>query len=249
MKFSNWTDLTPELVPAMATHGLAGNVTTSPALSGWPQTIDDPNSERRDVALRAATPSVAAPNAEDTATPNDDLELVKRITLGSSAALAQFYQRYQGNVMAFARSLLGCEEDRHEIVNDVFLTVWTNAGTFAGRSSVRTWVLGITHHKVIDSLRKRQRNKRIIEDYQRVPESECIDDGPEQIIISSDNAKQVHVCLEQLSAAHREVLHLAFFEDLSCNEIANVLGCPVGTVKTRLMHARNKLKPLLDAQA
>lgn len=249
MKYSNWTNLTPELVPAMAAHRLTGNSTTTAAHSGWTRTIGDPKPEGHNVVQRAATPSIAAPDAEDTTIPNDDLKLMKRITMGSSAALALFYQRYQGNVMAFARSLLGCDEDCHEIVNDVFLTVWTNAGTFAGRSIVRTWVLGITHHKVIDSLRKRQRNKRIIEDYQRVPESDHIDDGPEQIIMSSDNAKQVHVCLGQLSTAHREVLHLAFFEDLSCNEIANVLGCPVGTVKTRLMHARNKLKPLLDALA
>lgn len=181
--------------------------------------------------------------------PDEDTELLKQIAGGSTAALTRFYERYQGNVMAFALRHLSQEEDCLEIVNDVFLTVWSSAGNFAGRSAVRTWLLGICHHKTMDYLRKRQRLNRISEEYRQEQDGTAIEDNVMQAILAQDHAGHIQACLEQLSPVHREALHLAFYEDLSCSEIAQVQSCPLGTVKTRLMHAKARLKALLDAQA
>lgn len=175
-----------------------------------------------------------------------DTELLLQIIAQSEVALAQFYRRFGNVIMAFAMSHLASEQDCREIVNDVLLTVWSSAGRFAGRSSVRTWVLGITHHKTMDCLRKRQRQRqnRNQDDYLHEPAT--ADNILEQAVAAQDTTMQIHQCLTKLSAAQRDVIHLAFFADLTCSEIAEVVDCPIGTVKTRLMHAKEKLKQLLQ---
>lgn len=175
-----------------------------------------------------------------------DLDLIREICEQSSMALMQFYQRYRQTITGFVMSRLNSEADCNEILNDVLHTVWTSAGSFGSRSSVRTWVLGITHHKTVDYLRKQHREKRIqnelgLDQESYIPEN-CVD----QAMSALSDITIVRKCLQQLSPAHREVLHLAFYEDLSCSQIAEVLECPLGTVKTRIMHAKNKMKQLLS---
>lgn len=176
----------------------------------------------------------------------DELTLLEQIAAGSATALRQFYQLYQHPIMAFARRLLRSERDCQEIINDVLLTVWSCAGGFAGRSRVRTWVLGITHHKVIDYLRKQQRATRLKQEYARHKTVLVPENNVEKAMEALDCSSLVQTCLRQLKPIHREVLYLAFFAELSCSEIASVLDCPMGTVKTRLMHAKERMKVLLN---
>ena len=138
-------------------------------------------------------------------------------------------------------SRLGNTADAADILNEVMLEVWRHANRFEGRSRPLTWVLGIAHHKAIDQLRRRK------EPHVDVDEVDIPDDVPTaaDALAGLEDAERVRQCVEKLSAAHRLVVHLAFYDDLSYPEIAVLADCPVGTVKTRMFHARQLLKRCL----
>lgn len=180
-----------------------------------------------------------AVSAKAAASATDELAaLLERIAAGSETALREFYDSFHSRVYAFALRRLNDTTDAAEVLNEVMLEVWRQAGRFEGRSRAQTWVLGIAHHKVIDTLRRR-----------RAPPGEAIDpdllgaDTPSAVeaLAGAEDAARVRHCLEQLSDAHRLVVHLAFFEDLSYTEIAEIAKCPQGTVKTRMFHAKKLL--------
>lgn len=193
----------------------------------------------------AISQSAKQPGAGAKSDPDIDLQLIQAIRKQSPTEYLQFCQRYSNTIIAFAMSHIASEPDCQEILNDVLLTVWSNATSYAGRSSVRTWVLGITHHKAMDYLRKHQRNNRLNEMYGEELQTADHEISAESAIEALDSARLVRDSLQMLSQNHREVLHLAYYEDLSCSEIAQILECPSGTVKTRLMHAKEKMKSLL----
>lgn len=169
-------------------------------------------------------------------------ELLARIAGGNQAALASFYQHYQGRVYAFALRRLGNPTDAADVVNEVMMEVWRHAGRYEGRARVETWLLGIGHHKVVDLLRRRARHAgEPIEDDPVDPhETSALD-----ALVGAQEARLVRRCLEGLPEAQREVVHLAFFEELPYSEIAAIVDCPEGTVKTRMFHAKQKLKDCL----
>lgn len=167
-----------------------------------------------------------------------DADLLSRIAAGSQAALADFYRRYQGRVYHFALQRLGNPADAAEVLNEVMLEAWRSAQTFAGRARVSTWLLGITHHKSIDLLRKRGRREADSLDFDI--DDERPDAGPAAVAGAQDSG-QVRTCLEQLPDAQRQVVYLTFFEDRAYPEIARILEIPEGTVKTRMFHARKAL--------
>lgn len=156
----------------------------------------------------------------------------------------EFFQGFSPIVYAFAISRLNDAADASDVVNDVMLQVWKNAHRFEFRSKVKTWVLGIANHKVLDVFRKRGQVQFDEIDDQIVDES--ADAGALEIALLQD-ARSIRHCMDKLSENHRQVVHLAFFEDMPYPEIADVLDCPTGTVKTRMMHAKNNLKRCLEA--
>lgn len=170
--------------------------------------------------------------------------LLNRMAAGSEAALREFYQAFHGRVYAFALRRLRNPADAADVLNEVMLEAWRSAARFEGRSQVLTWVLGIAHHKIIDNLR-RQKSHLLDELDPEIAD----DDSPTAFdaLAGSQDAAQVRRCLEGLSDAHRLIVHLAFFEDMAYEEIAKVADCPLGTVKTRMFHARRLLKRCLAA--
>lgn len=168
----------------------------------------------------------------------DDADLLAHIAAGSQQALADFYRRHEGRVHAFAMQRLGEPADAAEVLNEVMLEVWRSARSFEGRARVTTWLLGITHHKSIDLLRRRGR--RAAEPLETDITDERPDPGPAAVAAAQDG-QRVRRCLEQLVQAQRQVVYLAFFEDLAYPEIARILEIPEGTVKTRMFHARRTL--------
>jgi RNA polymerase sigma-70 factor (ECF subfamily) len=174
---------------------------------------------------------------------NEYTTLLRRIATGSEQALNEFYQAFHSSVYAFALKLLKDPVDAAEILNEVMMEVWRCAERFKGRSKAKTWVMGITHHKIVDQLRKRGRYKTEEID-PNIPD----DDSSMVIdaIVSAENARFIQHCMEKLSDAHRQVVHLTFFEDFSYPEIAQILNCPLGTVKTRMFHAKQLLKKCLS---
>lgn len=179
-------------------------------------------------------------------TDNDqrDRELLKKIAKGNEGAMQEFFQRMYPVVYAFSYKRLIESADAADVVNEVMLQIWQKAHTFEGRSKAKTWVLGITHNKVVDHLRKRLRNQ--YDELDEQIEDETANSGMLDISLAQD-ADAVKHCMDKLSDTHRQVVHLAFYEDMPYPEIAQVLDCPTGTVKTRMMHAKNNLRRCLQS--
>jgi RNA polymerase sigma-70 factor, ECF subfamily len=180
--------------------------------------------------------------ALDPASLTQDSELLASIAAGSQRAMATLFDRYQSVVFAVSMSALRDRDAAMDVLGEVMLAVWRQAGTFQGRSTARTWILGIAIHKIRDQQR---RNARFVvvdgdaEDREDPAAPEC-----EPRMVSEREALQT--CLGRLSAAQREVLHLAFHEDMSSVEIGEALAVPAGTVRSRLHYATRVLRRCLE---
>jgi len=175
---------------------------------------------------------------------SDDHRLLQEIAAGSEQAMKLFFQRHQASVYAFALRRLDNAADAADVLNDAMLQVWRGADRFAGKAKVRTWLLGIVNHKILDIYRHRGRRSFDELDENLVDES-VIDSGAE--IAKAQDAAMIKHCMDKLSDSHRQGVHLAFYEDMAYPDIAEALGCPAGTVKTRMMHAKINLKRCLGA--
>ncbi len=175
---------------------------------------------------------------------NSDLNLLRQIASGNEEAMKHFFERHQRSVYTYALRRLDNSADAADVLNDVMLQVWRGAGRFAGNAKVTTWLIGIANHKVIDHYR--QRGRAHFEELDDRLDDEN-DDLVETGVAMLQNASLIKHCMEKLSDVHRTVVHLAFYEDMPYPEIAELLGCPAGTVKTRMMHAKKNLKRCLRA--
>jgi RNA polymerase sigma-70 factor, ECF subfamily len=160
---------------------------------------------------------------------------------GREAALEHFYRHYHAQVYQFALRRVSNNADAAEIANETMLEVWRAAARFAGDSRVRTWLFGIVNHRAIDLLRRRRRTTEGELD-ELADESAC---SVADVVGGAQDAGHVRHCVEQLPERQRAVVHLAFFEELSYPEVAEVLNVPVGTIKTRVMHAKQRLQHCL----
>lgn len=175
----------------------------------------------------------------------DEAMLIAGIARGREQDLAEFYRRYHGRVYAFLLRRLGDAADAAEAANEVMLEVWRGASRFEGRSRPLTWVLGIAQHKVLDRLRRAAARPQTAE---TDPDALAAGDaGAAELIARAQDSERLRRCLERLPEAQRAVVHLAFYEDLAYGEIAAILDCPEGTVKTRMFHAKEGLRRCLSA--
>lgn len=170
-------------------------------------------------------------------------QLLRRIAQGDESAMGDFYQLYEAKIFRFVLSRLNDSFEAADILNEVMLEVWRGADRFEGRSQVSTWVFGIARNKTIDRLRRRNQGETV-ELEPDIAEDEG--PGPAEVLSAAQDAEQVRRCIDGLSEAQREVVHLAFFEDLNYREIAAIADCPEGTVKTRMYHAKKALQRCLS---
>ena len=168
--------------------------------------------------------------------------LMQHIALGNESALSEFYRIFEMRVYAFAVRRLNDPHDAADILNTVMLEVWRTATRFEGRSAVNTWVLGITYRKIGDRLR--QRGRRDMDELNPAMPDETTPTADE-VLAQAQEAEQLRRCVEGLSDTHRQVVHLLFYEELPCQEIAKIVNCPEGTVKSRIFHAKRALKRCL----
>lgn len=168
--------------------------------------------------------------------------LLSAIAEGDERSMTAFYGLYEKRIHAFACSRLGDSQSAAEIVNEVMLVVWRTAGCFKGRAGVSTWLLGIANNKVLDALRRRYKGNCSHLHWQ-APDNST--DTGERRVADGEHRHVINKIVASLPRPQRQVVHLAFFEDLSYTEIAGVLGCPPGTVKTRMYHAKLHLKKRL----
>jgi len=169
--------------------------------------------------------------------------LLAAIAGGDEPAMAAFYRLYESRIYAVARARLDDPQSAVEIVNEVMLVAWRTAGCFRGKAQVSTWLLGIANNKVIDVLRRREKDRRPGSAGQTRDVSWLTG---ERLAAAAQYRRNVKKCLESLPEPQRQVVHLAFFEELSYTEIAGLLDRPPGTVKTRMYHAKLNLKKCLQ---
>lgn len=173
-----------------------------------------------------------------------DLARLARIARGDRQALHEIYTVYYHPLLRFIYRVTGQLELAQEGVNDVMMVVWRNAEEFARRSSVSTWIMGIAYRK---ALKLRERSRRWSDRFASVDFDEWIErsDVPAEPSDDGDLRDLLDQALKHLSAEHRAVVELTYFYGCSYEEIAVIAGCPVNTVKTRMFHARAKLRKLL----
>ena len=182
-------------------------------------------------------------NPNNTAT--GDQALLNRVASGEQEAFEALYQGYHRRLYQYLLTLVRDEATAEELVVEVMLAIWKGAGTFRGGSQVSTWIFGIARNKALDAIRQGTRRQR------QVPLEEAAELIDTQNDPGSEANRKSLVTLSQralaaLSDEHREVMQLALYEELSCQEIAAIAGCPVNTVKTRLYYARQHLKKILQ---
>ena len=178
------------------------------------------------------------------ASERSDRALLTRIATGDRAALHALYQRYFQRVLRFLYRMTGQLEAAQEGVNDVMLVVWEKAGSFGGRSKASTWIMGIAYRKGLKILEKSRRwSERFkLVDFQDWNEPLSSQTEHTDDVVLKDLLAQG---LRQLPPEQRAVIELTYYHGCSYQEISEIAGCPVNTVKTRMFHARAKLRKLL----
>ena len=172
---------------------------------------------------------------------SDDV-LIARIAQGDRLAMQVLYGRHHVRVFRFGMRLVRDEQLAEDLISEVFLDVWRQAGKFEGRSAVSTWLLAITRFKALSALRRR---KDVELDEEAADTIEDSSDNPEVTVQKKDTGSALRKCLNKLSAEHREIVDLVYYHEKSVEEVAGIVGIPENTVKTRLFYARKKLAELL----
>lgn len=172
----------------------------------------------------------------------DDEALIARIADGDRLAMQVLFVRHNLRVFRFVARLVKDETIAEDVIGEVFLDVWRQAGRFEARSTVSTWLLSIARFKALSALRRR-REDQLDEDMA----GDIADDAdtPEVALQKDDKGAAIRACLDRLSAEHREVIDLVYYHERSLSEVAAITGAPEATVKTRLFYARKKLSELL----
>lgn len=170
-----------------------------------------------------------------------DAHLVAAVARGEPWALECLHARHARAAFAFAWRWLGQREDAEDAVAEAFVEIWKNAARFRNESSARTWILGITRHKVLDLLRRRPDPPAT--DLDELAENLADEAaGPYEQLARLQDGEMLQACLEALPPAQRESLHLALVEGLRLADIARITGVPENTVATRIHHAKRKLR-------
>jgi RNA polymerase sigma factor (sigma-70 family) len=163
-------------------------------------------------------------------------ELLARVQRRDRRAFTELYRRYQPRLLAYLYRLLSNAALADEIADDVLFVVWQDAKKFRGTSAVSSWIFGIAYRKSMSALRREVRYQKPLDrdaDIGRLP------------ALPRADTEFVHAGLSALSADHRQVVELTYFCGFSYQEIAEIADCPVNTVKTRMFHARRRLRILL----
>ncbi|HET9227888.1 MAG TPA: sigma-70 family RNA polymerase sigma factor, partial [Thermoanaerobaculia bacterium] len=174
-----------------------------------------------------------------------DAMLLRQVQERRPEALAELYDRHAPTLLALARRILGGiggMSDAEEVLQEVFLHVWNNAGKYdAARSSVSTWLVLIVRSRAIDRLRNRKVVERVHEAaHQEEPAGHASPEAVESVLLR-ERRQRVKAEMDKLPPEQRQVVEMAFFEGLSQSEIAERTGQPLGTVKTRTLLAMKKL--------
>ena len=166
-----------------------------------------------------------------------DLARMGKVAAGDRAAMKSVFEDFSGPLGSFVKNWLANPHDAADVVSDVMMEVWKNANRYGGRAALRTWIFTIARNKAVDHNRKGAR----LYYTDQVPDTPDLAKGAVDVIASSQDSTDLKAAMETLSPPHRRAIHLAFFEDMGYSEIARIEDCPVGTIKTRILHAKKLL--------
>jgi RNA polymerase sigma-70 factor, ECF subfamily len=171
-----------------------------------------------------------------------DEVLITRIAGGDRLAMQVLFARHHVKVYRFVLRLVGNPSTAEDLISEVFLDVWRQAARFEARSQVSTWLLAIARFKALSVLRKRPEEEL---DEEKAAAIEDHADDPEVAAQKKDKSEILRKCLTGLSPEHREIIDLVYYHEKSVEEVAEIVGIPEATVKTRMFYARKKLAELL----
>ncbi|MGA2397000.1 MAG: sigma-70 family RNA polymerase sigma factor [Steroidobacteraceae bacterium] len=174
-------------------------------------------------------------------TANDrERQLISRIGTGDRDAFRELYVHYHRRLARFLTRLTHRQEDAEEIINDTLWIVWQRAAEFRNASQVSTWIMGIAYRRALNMIRRAAAHERVMALESTEGEAAVNDAGQ-----TTENRQLLNYALAQLPLEQRLVLELTYYLDHSCEEVAEIMECPVNTVKTRMFNARRKLRAML----
>lgn len=176
-----------------------------------------------------------------------DEDLIRKIKKGDMESFNELVRRYETKIYSVAYRFMGNHADAGDLAQETFIRMYQALPGFRGESSFSTWLYRIAANACRDELRKRQRRRSISMDelIENSPASVPVaagNDSPEEVLQRNETQRHVQECLNRLSDDHRLVLVMREIQGLSYEEIAEVLNCSLGTVKSRISRARNALK-------
>jgi RNA polymerase sigma-70 factor, ECF subfamily len=177
-----------------------------------------------------------------------DAVLAARLAAGDDHALAEAFDALASSVYGSALRVLGDNSAAQDVVQDVFVELWTHPGRYdpvAG--TLRTYLTVLARHRAVDLVRSELRRvARQERSYRLTPAPPA--NGAGDVVLAAETAGLVRAAVQQLPASQRQVVELAYFEGLTCRQVAHAVGIPEGTAKSRLRLALAKLEEMLDRQ-
>lgn len=177
-------------------------------------------------------------------TAEDDARLLEYLRAGDLSGFEALYRAYHPRLARFVANLIHRPQLVQEVVNDTMLVVWERSDSFRGDSKLSTWIFGIAYRKAMKAAR---RYDEPIEDGD-IDTRPNPDAGPEEALGRRQSSAALQDAIAELSPDHRAVVDLTYFHEIGYREIAEIVGCPVDTVKTRMFHARRHLKRKLAGE-
>ena len=173
-----------------------------------------------------------------------EVDLVHRIASQDQYAFEVLYRIYYRRLTRFLDRITRRPHANEEVLDDTMFAVWRKAATFNGTSQVSTWIFAIAYRMALKALKRdRAWPQRLLDDGE--PDSAP---SPEAALIEGESRSRIKRLLADLSPEQRAVIELTYYHGCAYKEIAEIVGCPVDTVKTRMFHARRKLRAVLIAE-
>lgn len=186
-------------------------------------------------------PQVTQDVTHDVTTREQDCELAARMVSGDENAVRDLYAGYGQRLYVYALRLTNDPATAEDVTQDALVIAWRTAAKFRGDGRLLAWLLGIVHHRAMKALRQAAQPIDLLEG-----STPAAGPSPEEQAQTRETSQWVRQGLEGLSAEHRAVLELVFYQGLSLSEVAEICGCPLGTVKSRLSYARKHLRGVLS---
>ena len=193
-------------------------------------------------ARRRPSPSAAVASPGARSAEEQERLLIGQIVAKDPQAFETLYRQFAPRLYRYLSKLISQPELIEEVLDDVMVVVWQNAARYDGTAKPSTWIFGIAHFK---ALKARNKLHKASIDLPENPAEPAYASAPEELMMYEGLQLELKHALERLSPEQRAVVELTFHEERSYQEIADIMHCPVNTVKTRMWHARKSLKAAL----